>query len=195
MPEPDHRTAGGRIVYLMGASGAGKDSLIDYALTHFPGPRNFAVVRRYVTRKSSGENSRCDHPLTPAEFRRRQQEGFFCMTWQGYGYHYGIARQELETLLRKPLNGIINGSRRYHPQARRQYPGLVAILVRADPGLRWLRLETRRRDDPEELATRLKKSDAVSGLNENRLPPDHILDNNGPLEVAGEQFISILRQL
>ena len=195
MPVNNRGPARGRIIYLMGASGVGKDSLIGYVLGRFPGEKNFVVTRRYVTRQGSGENSRYDLPVTTAEFQQLEREGFFTMSWEGYGYRYGIGRRELENNLENQFHCIINGSRRYYPLARQQYPDLVSVLVRADPGLRWLRLETRRRDNPAELATRLKNSDESLGLTKETLSPDHILNNDGPLERAGEKLITILQQI
>ena len=194
MPELTNLTGPGRIVYLMGASGAGKDSLIRYAEKYFPGHRNFTITSRYITREVHGD-SHHDQAIDEKEFHQRLRNDFFAFHWESYGYYYGISRQELDESLARGLNCIVNGSRRYHTIARRLYPDLVTVLVRADPGLRWLRLELRRRDDPGELATRLKNSDNIFNLETKKLPHCHVIDNNGPLEAAGEKFISILRRV
>jgi len=192
MPESSVATAPGRVIYLMGASGSGKDSLINYALEHFPGEPSFLVARRYVTRKGN-HDCRHDLPVSVEEFSRLRQSGFFSLAWESYNCNYGIAR-EIEGFLARGLDVIINGSRRYLPTARQQYPELLAVLVRTTADRRRRRLRARRRDRPLELKERLASEDSHFPLPDQETENFHIISNNGPLHQAGDRFIALLQR-
>ncbi len=192
MPEKNRPTAAGRIIYLMGASGAGKDSLIDYALAHSGPETNFTVARRYLTRAGS-EAGRHDKPVSSREFSRLERSGLLAMAWKSYNCSYGIGR-EIDSCLARGRDVIINGSRRYLAAARERYPELVAVLVKTAPHRRRLRLESRRRDKPRELAARLACEDSRFELPATEASHFHIISNDGPLDQAGERFIALLKR-
>ncbi len=76
------------LFYLIGASGSGKDSLMDYARQRLQN-RPLLFAHRYITRPSdfNGENHIA---LSEEEFFQRLHSGLFAMHWHSHGYHYGI---------------------------------------------------------------------------------------------------------
>jgi ribose 1,5-bisphosphokinase len=64
------------------------------------------------------------------------------------------------------------------------------VEVTADPQVIATRLAGRGREDAEEIRRRMDRSVGV------RLPASTVrIDNSGQLDVAGEQFVSLLRDL
>ena len=69
MPENEQKHSG-KLVYLMGASGSGKDTLLQ-ALDHIPGLHDHLLIaQRYITRKSR-ENCEQHIPLSRSAFMRQ----------------------------------------------------------------------------------------------------------------------------
>ena len=79
----------GRLFYVVGASGAGKDTLIAYARNALPVANAVVFAHRYITRPAhvGGENHIA---LSDAEFSVRETNGLFAMSWESNGLRYGI---------------------------------------------------------------------------------------------------------
>ena len=177
----------GRLFYLMGASGAGKDSLMAYARERLEGRDRIHFARRHITRSigSGGE----DHvAVSAAEFEQRLQEGLFAMHWDSHGLRYGVG-QELETWLAAGHDVVVNGSRAYLPEARRLFPELVGILIEASEAVRRRRLQSRAREDAATVERRIARG---AELRRQQLEPVRVIVNEGPLEEAGEQLVALL---
>ena len=181
----------GQLFYLMGASGAGKDSLIRYARLHLSKPESVKFAKRYITRPPNATGDRNHHAIEPAEFDRLLRKGHFAMHWMRHGCRYGISK-EIDTWLDEGKGVVINGSRQYYPQARKNYPGLHAILVQANHGLLRERLLRRRRDTPANIEERMQWAKDLIHI-ENQDETFTTIDNNGPLEIAGEKFLALLQ--
>lgn len=116
----------GKLFYLMGPSGSGKDSLIEAAREPLR-ELNCEVMRRVITRsaESVGEDA---IGVTPEEFDRRQHAGAFSLAWQANGLSYGIPR-EMDEWLQAGRHVLVNGSRANLRQAMEKYPTLVPVLL------------------------------------------------------------------
>ncbi|MDT8405875.1 MAG: phosphonate metabolism protein/1,5-bisphosphokinase (PRPP-forming) PhnN [Methylococcales bacterium] len=182
-------TGAARLFYLMGPSGAGKDSLIGYARQRLALERKIIFSHRYITRppELTGEN----HVYLPEdEFKGRLQHGFFAMHWTSHGFHYGIGR-EIEFWNREGFSVVVNGSRDYWPTAQQRYPDLTPVWVTVSPEQLLKRLEQRGRETSQEIQQRLKRAAAYQTIDHPNLLR---LDNSGPLASAGELFIALLTQ-
>ena len=80
-----------RLIYLMGPSGAGKDSLLQAARPLLEA-RGGRIARRVITRSAEavGEEARS---VTLEAFERLEEQGAFAMSWRANGLAYGIPRQ------------------------------------------------------------------------------------------------------
>ena len=181
----------GQLFYLMGASGAGKDSLIQYARHHLAKLESIKFAKRYITRPPDTAGDRNHHPILPTEFDRLLRKGHFAMHWMRHGFQYGISK-EIDIWLKKGKKVVINGSRQYYSQARKDYPRLHAILVRADQDLLRQRLLARRRDTLANIDKRMQRSEDFINF-ENQNETFTIINNNGPLEIAGDKFLTLLQ--
>ena len=180
----------GRLFYVVGASGAGKDSLIQYARSALDGKSAVVFAHRYITRpaQSEGENHVA---LTRREFLLRKRHELFAMTWQSHGYHYAIG-VEIDAWLAKGLNVIVNGSRSYIPAATARYPKMQVIWISASPQVLAARLARRGRESRAEISARLQRN-ARLGVE----PPVGALhiNNEDALESSGALLVTLLTAL
>ncbi len=180
---PQPRPAG-RLVYIMGPSGAGKDTLITHARARVD-PAAIVSAHRYITRpaEAGAENHIV---LSEAEFIARRDAGLLALSWNSHGFWYGIGT-EIESWLARGLVVVVSGSRAAWSSAKTRYPGLLGIVIDAPIGMRAARLAARRREDEAVIRNRLAR-DIV-------LPPDrdlHWLDNGGSVTTAGETLVALL---
>lgn len=147
--------AGKRLIYLMGASGSGKDTLLRHLRAALQPNEPVLVAHRYITRPSGADESSI--PLSEAEFKHRIELGCFALHWHSHGLYYGIGI-EIDSWLTNKAVVIINGSRRYLATAYERYPQLHAIEVTAEPEILAKRLAQRGRESSEQIQARLKKA-------------------------------------
>ncbi|MFJ2992296.1 phosphonate metabolism protein/1,5-bisphosphokinase (PRPP-forming) PhnN [Pandoraea sp. NPDC087047] len=183
-----------RLFYVMGPSGAGKDSLLDYArgvlhvsdaLSSGSSPVLFA--HRYITRApADGENHVA---LSQAEFALRHSLGCFALDWDSHGCRYGIGI-EIDAWLSAGASVVVNGSRAFLAQAVARYgERLHLVEIRVDPEVRAQRLANRGRESGEALDKRVAHQ--VSWT-----PPEgvalSVVSNDGALAVAGDRLVDLL---
>ncbi len=178
----------GRLVYVMGASGAGKDSLIREILRRFRG-LPLAAVRRHITRPASAEGER--HIAVSRErFEELASAGRFSLHWTSHGHHYGIS-VHAEQALACGVSLLVNGSRAAFAEAVRRYPNLIPVLVTAKPHLLRERLLARGRESGAELEERL--AGALLALPDLDSLPWIRIDNSGHLHEAASLLEQELR--
>lgn len=180
----------GKLLYLVGASGSGKDSLLDGCRKQLQPHHACFVAHRYITRAPNigGENH---IHLSPEEFDLRANMGMFAMQWYSHGYSYGIG-SEVDNWLAKGVNVVINGSREYLPIAMHSYPNLVPVLVEVDPDLLAQRLKQRGRESEDEIARRLlRHRQIVDSM------PAHVqrIENSGSLQEGVDALLQLIEML
>lgn len=178
--------AEGKLFYVIGPSGSGKDSLMRYARERLASDPRVVFAHRYITRpvELHGENHVA---LTEAEFDARQAAGLFAMHWSSHGLRYGIG-QEINFWLAKGCNVVVNGSREYLAEARRRYPALTAILVTVSPEILAARLRARGRETEDQISERIVRARQFMRP-EGRL---EIIENDDELHVAGDRLVQLL---
>ncbi len=116
--------------------------------------------------------------------------GEFAMHWQANGLEYGIPKQ-VDVWLAQGRSVLVNGSRGYLDEARRRYPGLLAVRLEVKPEVLRARLLARGREAPQEIDQRLARSARLQACPD---PSVHVLDNSGSLATAVCTLIDLLRQ-
>lgn len=183
---------GGRLIYLMGPSGSGKDSLIDTArdaLACF----DCVVARRVITRSAEavGESA---VSVTPREFDERARRGGFALSWHANGLAYGIPA-EIDRWLVEGHNVLVNGSRAGLAEARKKYPGVLSILLTVDTQVLRQRLQLRGRESAGQIAARLERNALFSaGFTEGTAQDVFLLDNSGELAETLSRLLELLRR-
>ena len=174
----------GTLIYVMGPSGSGKDSLLSALRPRLRG-LPVAFARRYISRPAcvGGEQHMA---LSAGSILSMEAQGRLAMRWSSHGCQYGIGRS-IDGSLEHGICVIVNGSREYLPEALRRYPDLLPVLVEVEPAILRQRLLARGRDLEERLPRALAPLPAA-GLE--RLVR---IDNSGKLEAAVDSLENIVR--
>lgn len=180
----------GRLVYFMGPSGAGKDSLLDWLRANLPSPCPVHWAQRTISRlpMPGGE---AYESVSPEAFAALHHEQAFALHWEANGLGYGIRHAQLAPL----ADGqwvLLNGSRAYLPEALARFPDLVAVHITASPQVLRQRLLSRGRETPNAVEARVQRAMAFTP------PPGTArleVHNDGALSDAGRQLLQALTQL
>lgn len=183
----DGREAG-RLLYLVGASGSGKDSLMWYARSRLADDASVAFAHRYITRDPDA-GSENHVALAAAEFEARRRAGLFAMDWTSHGHAYGIGI-EIDQWLAAGLTVVVNGSRQYLPVARQRYPGLVPVRIAVSADILAFRLRARAREDAAAIEARLQRHACLPDGDGTGVT----IRNDGTLAEAGEAFVALIRR-
>ncbi|MFS8931568.1 phosphonate metabolism protein/1,5-bisphosphokinase (PRPP-forming) PhnN [Cupriavidus taiwanensis] len=178
--------ASGTFFFVVGPSGAGKDSLMDGARAALDD--NYVFARRVITRPE-GAAGEAHEGVSEAEFARRQANGEFLVTWDAHELRYGLPRS-LVSELERGRNVVANGSRAVIAQLAARLPRFVVVLVTAPHDVLARRIAARGRESGEEVARRVARTGAA-------LPPEvrcMTVSNDSTLEVGKARFVKALRQ-
>lgn len=175
----------GRLIYVMGPSGSGKDSLMAGLMEEYP-DAGLVAARRYITRPADAGGEQ-HVAVTPERFQELSREGFFCMQWQSHGLFYGVP-----SAIRDDIGAgstvLVNGSRGYLPEAMQTFPFLEPLLVDVPQHLLEERLISRGREKGLDLSERLRRGQMFQEFPEGTL---HV-ENAGTLEQGIENFARAL---
>ncbi|KNC90290.1 ribose 1,5-bisphosphokinase [Trabulsiella odontotermitis] len=175
----------GKLVWLVGPSGSGKDSLLE-ALRVLEHPR-ILVAHRYITRpwNAGSENHVA---LSEQEFFTRAEQQLFALSWHANNFYYGVG-VEIDVWLHAGFDVVVNGSRAHLPQAKARYgTALLPVCLHVSPEVLRERLERRGRENAIDIDQRLARAA--------RYTPDncHMLNNDGSLLQSVETFLSLIHQ-
>jgi len=177
----------GQLFYVIGPSGSGKDTLMQYAREKLATHKKIVFAHRYITRPPElvGENH---IHLSEAEFAAKIQQGFFAMQWDSHGLRYGIGK-EINFWLAQGFDVVINGSREYFSTALEKEPDMRVVSIRTSTEILRERLKKRRRETDDEIERRLERAALFNRIHH---PNVTFLDNDGLLDDSGAAFIALL---
>lgn len=178
---------GGVFIAVVGPSGAGKDTIIDYAREKLLDDSGVEFVRRVITRPSDAGSE--DHDtLADAAFDEAEKQGAFALSWPAHGLKYGLPASVDRTIADGRV-AIANLSRGALPALRLRYANIAVVEITARHDILAERLSARGRESRGEVLARLARTAPVDG------GTDVItIDNSGPREEAGERFLEIVRK-
>lgn len=170
-------------VFVCGPSGAGKDSVLDWAATHLAAHQDIVFARRMVTRAVKPGS---DHdPITTEAFTRLMDACRLAWSWQAHGFHYGIDAHYAEQVA-GGKTVVVNGSREHVAGLKTTRQVRVVQIVAEASQLAW-RMQQRGRDAPHEISRRLERNTRFAGLQ-----ADCTILNHGELADAGHQLVGFL---
>ena len=176
----------GKLFYVVGPSGAGKDTLISYAKKKTEGKKTI-FVRRYITRPADAGGE--DHiSIKPEDFKKKLSQSFFALWWESHSNFYGISG-EIDDWIEAGYHTVVNGSRGYLQKALAIYPDMITILVEVSETVLKERLRNRGRETDSEIEQRIIRSrmfDNFAAPNLIRLKNDHALT------ISGDRFVDII---
>lgn len=179
---------GGVFVAVVGPSGAGKDTIIDYARRSLAEDHLFHFVRRVITRPSNADAE--DHDtMNEADFAKAKLAGAFAHHWSAHGLSYGLP-QSVRDEVGKGSVAIANVSRGILPELKRSYSHCTIVHITASFDVLARRLAMRGRENADEIKRRLMRAAP------NACDPDDaiMIDNSASVEEAGARFVAILKQ-
>lgn len=175
----------GRLILVVGPSGAGKDTLLGLAKAACAGDRDIVFPRRLITRQASASE---DNEEVGAEaFQRAIAAGDYAMHWEAHGHRYALSRA-INDEIRAGRTVIANVSRMVIAAARRNYASAVVVSVTAPPDVLAARLAARARSSDGLLAQRLART-----VDESTSTPDFTIVNSGTAEYHARQLVRIIK--
>lgn len=179
----------GLFIAVVGASGVGKDALLEHARAHLDQDERFFFPRRVITRPENLGGESFDG-VEAATFRQMAAEGCFALAWEAHGLSYGL-RREASDALRAGRCVVANVSRAALRQAAAKFGAVHVIQVTAPAEVVVKRLLARGREPEGALASRYARFNEV-------IPPELTvsrIDNGGELQAARAKFIDLLLRL
>jgi ribose 1,5-bisphosphokinase len=175
----------GRLILVVGPSGAGKDTLLGLAKAACAGDDNVVFPRRAVTREASPFEE--NEQLSLDAFRQARSQGDFAVHWEAHGHCYALSRA-LDDDIRAGRTVVANVSRAVVEAIRRAYADVVVISITAPPEILSQRLAARARSSDGRLADRLGRvvGDAAT-------VPDVTITNVGSAEHHARELVRIIK--
>ena len=177
------------LYYVVGPSGAGKDSILNAAKPHLIEELGVVFAHRYITRPADagGENHVA---LSYEDFQSRKRRGLFCLDWESHGLCYGLGI-EVRDWLDEGIDVVMNGSRAYLPEASERFSdALIPVSISVDGSILRERLIQRGRESAEEVEKRVARATTFKVEHPRLLT----IENNGRLEDAVFAFYTHLKR-
>ena len=177
------RIGPGRLVLVVGPSGAGKDTLLNLTRAACAGDAGIVFPRRVVTREASLAEDNAQ--VSPDAFRAALARGEFAMHWEAHGHCYALPRA-IDDDIRAGRTVVVNASRTVIEATRRLYADIVVVLITAPPDVLERRLAMRARGSDGSIEERLRR--AVD-----EAAPDATIVNVGAVEDHARRLLEIIR--
>jgi len=175
----------GRLVLVVGPSGAGKDTLLRLARAACVDDHDVVFPRRVVTRASSADEDNI--AVGPDDFARAREHGDFAVHWDAHGHSYALP-QEINDDIRAGRAVVVNVSRTVIAALREAYANVVVVAITAPPDVLAQRLAARARNSDGNIAARLARS-----VDDASVEADVTILNAGSAEYHSRQLVRVIR--
>ena len=174
----------GRLVLVVGPSGAGKDTLLGLARAACQGS-GIVFVRRAVTREASAFED--NEQISRDAFQQARMRGDFAVYWEAHGHCYGLP-SGIDEDIRAGRVVVANVSRTVVEAMRRGYADVTVVSVTAPPEILAERLAGRARSSDGLVADRLSRT--VDGTT---ITPDVTISNVGDVQHHVRELVQVIR--
>jgi ribose 1,5-bisphosphokinase len=175
----------GRLVLVVGPSGAGKDTLLGLAKTACADDANIVFPRRAITREATASED--NEQLSPEAFREAVERGAFAVNWEAHGHCYGL-RSAIDDDVRAGRTVIANVSRTVIGALRRAYLDVMVIAITAPSEILAKRLASRGRGSDGKIEQRLGRT-----VDDASATPDVTIVNMSSAEYHARQLVRIVK--
>jgi ribose 1,5-bisphosphokinase len=175
----------GRLILVVGPSGAGKDTLLGLARAACADDRNVVFPRRVVTREASSFED--NEQISPDAFRQARIRGDFAVHWEAHGHGYGLTGA-IDDELRSGRTVVANVSRTVIDAVRRSYAKVTVVSITAPPEILKQRLAARARSSDGQIERRLNRA-----VSDSAAVPDLTIVNVGGAEDHARELVRIIK--
>jgi ribose 1,5-bisphosphokinase len=175
----------GRLVLVVGPSGAGKDTLLGLARAACADDRNIVFPRRVITRLASASEE--NEEVSIGRFQEALTRGDYAMHWEAHGHRYALSRA-IDGEIRAGRTVVANVSRTVIGAMRRAYADVLVVLITAPPNVLAERIALRARGSDGKLESRLGRvvEDASAA-------PDITIVNISSAEYHARQLVRAIK--
>jgi ribose 1,5-bisphosphokinase len=175
----------GRLVLVVGPSGAGKDTLLGLARAACVDDRNIIFPRRVITRESSASEE--NEEVSIGTFQQALARGEYAMHWEAHGHCYALPRA-IDGEIRAGRTIVANVSRTVIGAMRRTYANVVVVSITAPPNVLAERIAMRARSSDGVIEDRLRRvvEDASAA-------PDVTIVNISSAEYHARQLARVIK--
>ena len=175
----------GRLVLVVGPSGAGKDTLLGLAKTACAEDRTVVFPRRVITREASASEE--NEQVSAGTFQEALTRGQYAMHWEAHDHYYALSRA-IDDEIRAGRIIVANVSRTVIGEMRRLYADVVVVSITAPPNVLADRIAMRARRSDGRLEARLGRivEDAAAA-------PDVTIVNTGSAEYHARQLVRVIK--
>jgi ribose 1,5-bisphosphokinase len=175
----------GRLVLVVGPSGAGKDTLLGLARAACADDGDIVFPRRVITREASASEE--NEEVSLGTFQEALARGEYAMHWEAHGHCYALSRA-IDDEIRAGRTIVANVSRTVVGAMRRAYADVVVVSITAPPDVLAERIAMRRRSSDGKLDARLGRT-----VEDEAAAPDVTIVNTGSAEYHARQLVRVIR--
>ncbi len=180
------KLAPGRMVLVVGPSGAGKDTLMGALKDKLSASESVVFARRAITRQADA-NAEDHDTLSREDFQSLVSAGDVALSWEAHGLGYVIPKT-YDSAIQSGKTVIANGSRKVLQRASEKYETAIVLLITAPVDVLAERLSARGRESREDIEARLKRAD----LEPQNVPNLIRIENTGTVDTAVKAIIAAL---
>jgi ribose 1,5-bisphosphokinase len=175
----------GRLILVVGPSGAGKDTLLGLAKAACTGDRSIVFPRRVITREASVSED--NEEVSLGTFREALARDEYAMHWEAHGHCYALPRA-IDDEIRAGHSVVANVSRTVVAVMRQAYASVLVVSITAPPNVLAERLAMRGRGSDGRIEHRLQRT-----VDETAAAPDVTIVNISSAEYHARQFVRIIK--
>lgn len=175
----------GRLVLVVGPSGAGKDTLLGLAKAACADDGNIVFPRRVITREASASED--NEEVSAGTFQEALTRGDYAMHWEAHVHCYALSRA-IDEEIRSGRTIVANVSRTVIGAMRLAYADVTVVLITAPPNVLAERIAMRARSSDGTVENRLLRTveDAAAA-------PDVTIVNTGSADYHSRQLVRVIK--
>ena len=175
----------GRLILVVGPSGAGKDTLLGLAKAACADDPGIVFPRRVITRQASASED--NEEVSAGTFQEALARNEYAMHWEAHGHCYALSRA-IDDEIRAGHTVVANVSRTVIAAMRTAYANVLVVSITAPPNVLAERLALRSRGSDGKIENRLRRT-----VDESAAMPDATIVNTSSAEYHARQLVRIIK--
>ncbi len=175
----------GRLILVVGPSGAGKDTLLGLARAACADDPTIVFPRRVITREASPSED--NEEVSAEAFQQALARDEYAMHWEAHGHRYAL-RRAIDDDIGAGRTVVANVSRTVIAAMRQAYANVVVISITAPPDVLAERIAMRARGSDGKIEQRLGRT-----VDEAAAAPDVTIVNVSSAEYHSRQLVRIIK--